>query len=364
MRRSSKKTQKRIVRFSIVTANIALLLLVVSFVARTQHNDTSPNLSAVANAQSTADPLDQVSSAEIAVHAAKLANLDPEETKAVVADADTAAIMMASTQVDEKVIAKPQVVDTAVKTKADVQKYTTVQGDTLDSLAQKFSVTSDSIRWSNNLTSSRLTPGKELVISPINDGVVYTVKAGDTPDSLAQKFSANKEQIVNFNDAEVAGLTAGDTIVIPGGSVRSAPVARRATTSTAPAVSAFSWKATSVTPTFGGNKYPRGQCTFWAANRRAEIGRPIPNNMGNASGWLRAWKVMGFPYSKTPAYGAVIYFPGNHVGFVERVNDDGSVYISHMNWYGVGDNGQRGGFNRVTYTTIPASQIGSYWFLY
>lgn len=338
-----------------------MLLLVVTFVTRTQDSDTSANLSAVANAQAATDPLDQVSSAEIAVHAARLANLDPEETKAVVADADTAAIMMASSQVDEKVIAKPQVVDTSVKTKADIQKYTAVTGDTVESLAQKFGVTSDSIKWSNGLNSSRIPAGKELYISPIADGVVYVVQSGDTPESLAQKFNANKDQIVNFNDGEVSGLKQGEAIVVPGGSVRAAPAARRAA---AVPQSTFSWSAKSVVASFGGNRYPVGQCTFWAANRRAQIGRPIPNNMGNASAWLRAWKVFGFPYGKEPAAGAVIYFPGNHVGFVERVNDDGSVYISHMNWYGAGDDGRRGGFNRVTHMTIPASQVGSYWFLY
>jgi surface antigen len=41
-----------------------------------------------------------------------------------------------------------------------------------------------------------------------------------------------------------------------------------------------------------------------------------------------------------------------HVGVVEAVNPDGSVYVSEMNY--------AGNFNRVTYRTIPAGQAALY----
>ncbi len=85
-------------------------------------------------------------------------------------------------------------------------------------------MTSNSIKWSNNLTADTVSPGTALVIPPVN-GIVYTVKAGDTAASLAVKYSANADQITAMNDAEISGLPAGEQIIIPNGQV-AAPAAR------------------------------------------------------------------------------------------------------------------------------------------
>ena len=111
---------------------------------------------------------------------------------------------------------KPQVVATALKSRADISSYTTVAGDTIASVAAKFSVTSNSIIWSNNISNTTLPAGLKLVIPPIN-GIVYTVKAGDTPQSLAATYSTNAAQIIAYNDAEITGLQTGEQIIIPNG---------------------------------------------------------------------------------------------------------------------------------------------------
>ena len=56
-------------------------------------------------------------------------------------------------------------------------------------------MTSDSIKWSNNLTNNTLKPGTTLIIPPIN-GVAYTVKSGDSADSLGKKYNVPAEQII------------------------------------------------------------------------------------------------------------------------------------------------------------------------
>lgn len=318
------------------------------------HSDAEVNVQQNAltgvNTVSDARALDQISSADIAVHIAKMANL--EELTAVVNDADTANAQLAITPADDKVITKPQVVNTSLKTKNDIQKYVVQAGDTLASIAAKFGVSSDSIRWSNNLTSTTMPTGRELMIPPITNGIVYTVKDGDTADSLAAKFRANKDKIIAFNDAEVTGgFSAGEMIVIPDGSVQQ-PV--RVATSVGISSAAIPYTGAS----YGGNGYAYGYCTWWAAHRRAQVGKPIPNNFGNAVTWKSLSQRAGLPGGNTPRQHAVIWFPMGgygHVGFVESVGADGSVNISDMNW---------SGWNRVTYRTIPASESGRYYYIY
>src|SRR6185295_19103818 len=143
-------------------------------------------------------------------------------------------------------------------------------------------------------------------------------KAGDTPDSLASKFSANKDLIIRFNDAEVTRLKLGDRIVIPDGHVAAATFS-----------STFAFGTSAI---FGFNGYDFGWCTWYVANRRAAIGRPVPSNLGNAYSWYIIARNAGMATGFSPAVGAVaVNEGGNHVSVVEQVNADGSFWVSVMN---------------------------------
>ena len=126
---------------------------------------------------------------------------------------------MAST--NNNVISKPQVVATALKSRADIQQYTTAAGDTISSLAAKFGVTSDSIRWSNNLAAAgdSISPGTHLAIPPVN-GMVYTVKPGDTLSGIAAALGLPGWQgLYEANLAVIGGdpnlIRPGQVLVIP-----------------------------------------------------------------------------------------------------------------------------------------------------
>src|SRR3990167_10654808 len=215
-RRLFKKNRKNVTRYSIVGSNVALLLLVGFFVVNNSDSATTPrqnSLSATAEA-APANALDQLSSADIAVHAARMASLP--EAVAVTNQADSEATQLAITATENKVVAKPQVVATGLKSSKDIKTYTTVEGDTISSLASKFGVTSDSIRWSNGLTREKIEVGKQLVVPPVS-GIVYTIKQGDTADTLAQRYNVSKETILSDNDAEIAGLVVGQRALIRGG---------------------------------------------------------------------------------------------------------------------------------------------------
>src|SRR5690606_7718992 len=115
-----------------------------------------------------------------------------EEATSVVNKADTVKAQLSVTPSDEGIATKPQIVATGLKSRKDIQTYVVQEGDSVTSIAEKFGITSDTVRWSNDLTGDSVTPGKELVISPIN-GVVYKVGQTDTIDSIIAKYGGNKE---------------------------------------------------------------------------------------------------------------------------------------------------------------------------
>ncbi len=337
------------VRYSLLAANVVLLGVVVGFVSSGPSSGSAVRQNAIGRPTdgdtTAANPLDQLSSADIAVHVARMANLD--ETTAVVNHADSVNAQLTVAPAEEAVAAKPQIVATDLKSKNDIIKYTTVSGDTVSSLATKFGVTSDSIRWSNGVSGDTLQVGQDLFIPPGN-GIVYTVKAGDTIDSLAQRYAANKQKLAEMNDTEIDGLKVGDRIILPDAIQ---PVVRRAT------VSSFSWG--SVAPRYGGNGYDYGWCTWHAANRRIESGRPLPTNLGNAISWYYLAQRSGLAVGSQPQAGAVLWHANlgglGHVAYVEKMNENGSMLVSDMNYPSWG---------RVTYRTVNPDQFGSYRFIY
>jgi surface antigen len=300
--------------------------------------------------------IDEVATAQVAKQIAQGANLIIADNVTNLADSLEASVDFATTS--DSYLAKPQIVSTDAKTREDIIEYTTKDGDSITELARQFGVTSDSIRWANDISGDLLGPGRKLKIPPVS-GLIYVVKEGDTAASLANRFSANAEQITSFNDAEINGLKVGSTIVIPGGELQ-------ATTPAATQPVYFSSESTysfsNIQPVYGGNGYSYGYCTWHAANRRAEIGRPIPRNLGNAVTWASIAAAAGLAVGEQPTAGAVLwhrntYIAGGygHVGFVEKINSDGSALVSDMNYPS---------WNAVTYRTIPPEEFSQYLFIY
>ncbi len=345
-----KKTRRRFTRWGIIGGNLLLLLLIAIFVvynrSASQTVRSSTLNGTVTTASSLSNPLDQLSSDQIALEAAQTTNL-PELTM-VRNRADSATALLSVVPNDSSTLAKPQIVSTAEKSRYDIVRYITRPGDTVDSLAAKFNVSANSIRWSNNLTGNSLSANTVLEIPP-GDGIVYRVKAGDTTTSIASKYQANKSTFVTVNDAE-KGVTRGELVWIPNGVQ---PVAAPAFTQLSfGSISGGFYYSGACTP----NGYDCGWCTWWAAFRRSQIGRPLPPNLGDAYSWVYLAPGAGLGVGSKPEAGSVIWFPGaDHVGFVESVNSNGSAYISEMHVTG---------FNVVTYRTIPASQVGNYKYIY
>src|SRR4030067_2184047 len=116
-----------------------------------------------------------------------------------------------------------------------IVEYKVQEGDTLSSIAEKFDVSVDTIRWQNDLQSrDQIKLGQTLEILPVT-GVLHKVKKGDTVYSIAKKYDSSPQAVVDFpynafvND-ETFELAIGQTVVVPDGvkpaEVLWSPVAR------------------------------------------------------------------------------------------------------------------------------------------
>ncbi len=339
-------------RVSLLASNVVILGVILGFVLHSPHSSSQSASALLSNSQSSTvvNPLDQVSSADIALTVARLGSLP--ETTAINNQAQSQAADIAVAASSHDVVSKPQVVSTALKSSADIKDYSAATGDTIASIAAKFGITSDSLRWSNGLSGDTVAVGTKLVIPPVN-GIVYTVNTGDTPDSLAAKFRANKDKIVAYNDAEIKGLTPGQHVIIPDGSLVPngvAPLAIRNAAAATAVHGAFAW---GIAPMYGSNGYDYGYCTWYVANRIS-----VPSNWGNANTWAYYAPSSGWSVSKAPVAGAVAQSTAGaegHVAVVEAVSDDGTmIKYSDMNGLAV--------WGRVGTTTdwVPASHFNNY----
>ncbi|MGH7195824.1 MAG: LysM peptidoglycan-binding domain-containing protein [Candidatus Saccharimonadales bacterium] len=329
-----KSHRKAIFRYSLLAGNLAVLVVIVLVVMSARGSGSASsslsNLGAKsADAQAAINPLDQLSAANIAASVASMANL-PEAT-AVQNQADTVSAQLAVSSSENVVAAETQVVATKFRSRKDILNYVVKKGDTLASLAAKFNVTSDSIKWSNNLKANTLTPGLKLVIPPVS-GIIYTIQKGDTAQTLASKYSSNAKQITSFNDAEISGLKVGEQIVIPGGQPYH-PQPKAPTAS-------YGFYG-SLAPSYGSNSYDYGYCTWYVANQIA-----VPGNWGNASSWAYyASATPGWNVSHAPAVGSIAQTANaaggqGHVAIVDGVRDGGQqIKFRDMNGLA--------GFNRV-----------------
>lgn len=254
------------------------------------------------------------------------------------------------------IISKPTIVQPTADGR-EIRTYTAQAGDTAQAIAQRFGISAETIRWANNLNGDAVEAGRNLRIPPV-DGVIYTVRAGDSVDGLAAKYRADKNRITAFNDLELSGITPGATIIIPGGSLpdneRPGYVApRRGGVS-----GGFSAVNSSIARASVGNGYARGYCTWYAYERRLQLGRPVGSFWGNAATWDPYARAAGYVVNKTPAVGAVMQNGGGygHVAIVEAVNADGSLTISEMNY--------AGNWNRVTSRTVDAGTAARFTYIH
>ncbi|BBD90681.1 CHAP domain protein [Staphylococcus caprae M23864:W1] len=204
----------------------------------------------------------------------------------------------------------------------------------------------------------------------------YIVKAGDCLYNIALDHGITLDQLYALNPGIQPLIFPGDKIVVSENAATAqyhvtstesneTPVSQASFESTATDESGVTYEnyetpinvsQTSYDGLKGisnaGNLYTDGQCTYYAFNRRAELGKPIGSLWGNASNWAASASQAGFNVNNTPEVGAIFQSgPGQngagaygHVGVVESVNPNGTLTVSEMNW--------NGGVNVKSYRTI------------
>lgn len=107
------------------------------------------------------------------------------------------------------------------KPRSSIIGYTVERGDTISTVAQKFGISENTVKWVNNLTNDNLTIGQTLKILPVS-GVAYKVEGGDSVYSIAKKLNTNPQKIVDFPfntfaNPETFSLVTGEILVVPDG---------------------------------------------------------------------------------------------------------------------------------------------------
>ncbi len=382
----TKKRRRAIfgIKFANVAVYAAVFLLVVSMIYigydQPQKTTAVNNVVTTSSTDSLNQPsVDDAVAANVAASVAQTINLPVVDSVSNLAVTVRVQSELVNSETASAV--KPQIIESVVENKK-VKNYTVAEGDSVLSLAAKFGVSEQTIRWANDLKGSDIiSVGDVLKILPVN-GVLYTVKTTDTIDSIAEKYKVDKTRFVTYNDLEVSGLVANNNIILPegilpenerpgyiepyvyriaygfsGGNVRYIKTQsyinyindysmNEELKNLIPQVSSLDYR----TP---GNNMGKGQCTWWAWERRYALGRPLPSGyLGNAGVWYR---VLPNVYS-TPEQGDVFEDTG-HVGIVESVNRDElgniiSFTTSEMN-YPYND-------YQVVSRTIPGSNVENF----
>ena len=133
-----------------------------------------------------------------------------------------------------------------------ISVYVVRPGDSLSDIAKMFNVSINTIIWANDLKSAKdVRPGDTLVILPVS-GVERKIIKGDTLKSLAKKYSADAEEIAQFNGLDPAGpLAIGSTIIIPGGEIAAAPTISRPSSSVVVSAGGAAYNGYYIHPIFG-----------------------------------------------------------------------------------------------------------------
>ena len=254
-----------------------------------------------------------------------------------------------------------------VQTKEQAQKDNLAKQEANEAQLQNLQSELSATFTKHKATLANLS-NEELEAIAARDGLVQEKERlavekarADAEKAAAQKAAeAAKEAMLKATEEAVAKAAATPAAATASTPATIAAKSESASTTATPAKAAnivvggsFASPDPSFVAALNGGYF--GQCTYYMYNRFAQLGAPIRTTaLGNAAEWPANAAAAGYGVSSTPRAGTAIVFQRGvggadpvygHVGFVERVNADGSLFISEMNVQGV---------NVISTRTIPA----------
>ena len=102
-----------------------------------------------------------------------------------------------------------------VENEENTINYTVQKGDSLYSIARKYSTTIDKIKDLNNLTTNLLSIGQVLLIpTDTNLETTYTVQKGDSLYSIAKKYDTTVDRLKQLNNLKSNLLSIGQILIV------------------------------------------------------------------------------------------------------------------------------------------------------
>jgi murein DD-endopeptidase MepM/ murein hydrolase activator NlpD len=129
---------------------------------------------------------------------------------------DHKTLPMDPTTIQDNVAVKTNPADTVNITRNGVTQYQINPGDTLIGIASSFGISPATIMMENKLDeNSILKPGQEITILSTT-GITYTLKDGDTLESILNKYKISEEDFLDANNIEsFEDLQVGAIVVLP-----------------------------------------------------------------------------------------------------------------------------------------------------
>lgn len=198
---------------NLLISGILIMLLAASQLSRLQTPST-PSAELLPDA-GLFGSLDSLNSSDIALSLATMGHF--REQAWVEIQAYNSRALLTPSAGGLPVVPKPAVIDSTVRTRADIAQYVIAEGDTVLSLANDFNVSSGSIRWSNDVRGNFLRGGETIVIPPPGlNGIVHRIAIDDTLRSLGGEYNFSARSLQNFNDLEsLDDLPVGELIFLP-----------------------------------------------------------------------------------------------------------------------------------------------------
>ena len=99
-----------------------------------------------------------------------------------------------------------------------IRSHPVKAGETIDSIAEKYEISKETIEWANSLPNGTIEEGDELLILPTT-GVLHYIERGESLSGIANRHNAEVEDIVAFNDdiEDENSISNGQQIIIPDG---------------------------------------------------------------------------------------------------------------------------------------------------